>query len=173
MFPCSCGFFFSLRWRLLCFVAVTCLFGSVVICCIPVNHDDVIKWKHIPRLWPFVWGIRWIPRTDSGDAKLYCFLLSAPEQTFKQSRRRWFETSSRPLWRHCNDSLLFLAATKQLYEWFSPSVRPPRPSVTHFSLCSHHRIIMKFSGLITSDRSDVHAKDQGQRSKVKVTEVKT
>ena len=32
---------------------------------------------------------------------------------------------------------------------------------------------MKFSGVITSDRSDVHAKGQGQRSKVKVTEVTT
>ena len=20
-------------------------------------HDDVIKWKHFPRYWPFVWGI--------------------------------------------------------------------------------------------------------------------
>ena len=47
------------------------------------------------------------------------------------------------------------------------------PSVTPFWLCSHHRIIMKFSGVITSDRSDVHAKGQGQRSKVKVTEVTT
>ena len=28
---------------------------------------------------------------------------------------------------------------------------------------------MKFSGVITIDKSDVHAKDQGQRSKVKVT----
>ena len=59
-------------------------------------------------------------------------------------------------------ALLFLAATKQLYEWFSPSVRP---SVTPFWLCSHHRIIMKFSGVITSDKSDVHAKGQGQRSR--------
>ena len=40
-------------------------------------------------------------------------------------------------------------------------------------LCSYHRIIMKFSGVITSDRSDVHAKGQGQGSKVKVTEVTT
>ena len=40
-------------------------------------------------------------------------------------------------------------------------------------LCSHHRIIMKFSGLITNDQSKVHAKGQGQRSKVKVTEVTT
>ena len=70
--------------------------------------------------------------------------------------------------------LSFLAATKQLYEWFSPSVRPSvRLSVTPFWPCSHHPIIMKFSGLITSDKSDVHAKGQGQRSKVKVTEVTT
>ena len=47
-----------------------------------------------------------------------------------------------------------------------------RPSVRPFSLCSHHRIIMKFSGVITNDSSDVHAKGQGQRSKVKVTEAK-
>ena len=47
------------------------------------------------------------------------------------------------------------------------------PSVTPFSPCSHHRIIMKFSGVLTMVRSDVHAKDQGQRSKAKVTEVNT
>ena len=29
---------------------------------------------------------------------------------------------------------------------------------TPFSLCSHHGIIMKFSGVITNDRSDVYAK---------------
>ena len=46
-------------------------------------------------------------------------------------------------------------------------------SVTPFSLCSHHRIIMKFSGVITTDQGNVHAKGQGQRSKVKVTEVTT
>ena len=46
-------------------------------------------------------------------------------------------------------------------------------SVTPFQLCSHHHIIMKFSGVITIDRHDVHAKGQGQRSKVKLTEVTT
>ena len=74
--------------------------------------------------------------------------------------------------------VLFLAATKQLYDWFSPSVRlsvrpSVCPSVTPISPCSHHRIIMKFSGVIAMVRSDVHAKGQGQRSKVKVTEVIT
>ena len=68
----------------------------------------------------------------------------------------------------------FLAATKQLYEWYFPSVcLSVCLSVTPFSLCSHQRIIMKCSGVITSDKSDVHAKGQGQRSKVKVTEVTT
>ena len=38
-----------------------------------------------------------------------------------------------------------------------------RPSVTPFSPCSHHCIIMKFSGVITMVRN-VHAKGQGQRS---------
>ena len=47
------------------------------------------------------------------------------------------------------------------------------PSVTPFWLCSHHRIILKFSGVITNDQSKVHAEGQGQRSKVKVTEVTT
>ena len=46
-------------------------------------------------------------------------------------------------------------------------------SVTPFWLCSHHRIIMKFSGVITKDQGNVHANGQGQRSKVKVTEVTT
>ena len=74
---------------------------------------------------------------------------------------------------------MFLAATKQLYEWFSPSVclsvcPSAGLSVRHpFWLCSHHRIITKFSGVITIDRSDVHAKGQGHRSKVKITEVTT
>ena len=45
-------------------------------------HDDVIKWKHFPRYWPFVRGIhrsRWIPRTKASDAEPWCFLWSAPE----------------------------------------------------------------------------------------------
>ena len=83
-------------------------------------------------------------------------------------------------WRHKNQGIgshhphPFLAATKQLYKWYFPSVCPSvRLSVTPFWLCSHHRIIMKSSGVITNDQRKVHAKGQGQRSKVKVTEVTT
>ena len=54
------------------------------------------------------------------------------------------------------------------------SVRPSVClSVTPFSPCSCHRIATKFSGVITNAKSDVHAKGQGHRSKVKVTEVIT
>ena len=47
-----------------------------------LSHDDVIKWKHFPRNWPFVRGIhrsRWLPRTKASDADLWCFLWSASE----------------------------------------------------------------------------------------------
>ena len=36
-------------------------------------------------------------------------------------------------------------------------------SVTPFSQCSHHCIIMKFSEVITNDQSDVHVANQGLR----------
>ena len=29
--------------------------------CVQQQHDDVIKWKHFPRYWPFVWGIHRSP----------------------------------------------------------------------------------------------------------------
>ena len=40
-------------------------------------------------------------------------------------------------------------------------------------VCFHPRIIMKFSIVITKDQGKVHTKGQGQRSKIKVTEVTT
>ena len=45
-------------------------------------YDDVIKWKHFPRYWPFVRGIHWSPVNSphkARDAKLWCFLWSASE----------------------------------------------------------------------------------------------
>ena len=65
---------------------------------------------------------------------------------------------------------IFRCDQQLINEWYFPSVCL---SVTTFWQCSHHRIVMKFSGVITNDKSDVHAKGQGQRSKVKVTEAIT
>ena len=45
------------------------------------SHDDLIKWKHFPRYWPFVrriTGLRWIPRTKASDAEPWWVLWSAP-----------------------------------------------------------------------------------------------
>ena len=51
-------------------------------------HDDVIKWKHFPRHWPFVWER---PVTRSFDV---FFDLRLNKRLSKQSRGWWFETLS-------------------------------------------------------------------------------
>ena len=40
-----------------------------------MKHDDVIKWKHFPRYWPFMRGIQRGPRTKARDAELWFFSL--------------------------------------------------------------------------------------------------
>ena len=72
----------------------------------PVTRDDVIKCVTGP-LWRKSIGQRWIPLTKASesDAELLCFLWSA---RWVNNRRRWFETLSRSLWRHCNVSLYLL-----------------------------------------------------------------
>ena len=65
-----------------------------------VNHDDVIKWKHFPRYWPFERGIpAQRPVTRSFDV---FFDLRLNKRLSKQSWGWWIETLSRSLWRHCN-----------------------------------------------------------------------
>ena len=49
-------------------------------------------------------GDRWIPLTKASDAELWCFLDLRPNKRLsKQLWGWWFETSSCPLWRHCNE----------------------------------------------------------------------
>ena len=67
------------------------------------QHDDIIKWKHFPRYWPFMRGIHWSlpsqrPVTRSFDV---FFSLRLNKQLSKQSWGLWFETPKYPLWRHC------------------------------------------------------------------------
>ena len=69
-------------------------------------HDDVIKWKHFPRYWPFVRGIHRSPvnfptqRPVTRSFDVF-FDLCLNKRLSKQSRRWRFETLSCPLWRHC------------------------------------------------------------------------
>ena len=84
----------------------------------------------------------------------------------------WLWNGAYSLKQHKKGSYCFSCDQAALWTVFSvcPSVCLP---VTPFWLCSHHRIITKFSGVITNDRSDAHIKGQGQRLQVKVTEVTT
>ena len=61
-------------------------------------RDDVIKWKHFPRYWPFVRGIH-RPVTRSFGV---FFDLRLNKRLSKQPWGRWFGTASCSLWRHCN-----------------------------------------------------------------------
>ena len=61
-------------------------------------HDDVIKWKHFPRYWPFVRGIHRSPVNSPRKGQWRGALMFS----CKQWRRWWFETQSRSLWRHRN-----------------------------------------------------------------------
>ena len=71
-------------------------------------HDDVIKWKHFPRNWPFVRGIHRFPvnsphKGQWRGALMFSLICSLNKRLSKQSWGWWFETLSRSLWRHCND----------------------------------------------------------------------
>ena len=92
--------------------------------------------------------------------------------TYKQwwniSQNRTPFTLYTSLFFSCDQAALWMVFSVRLSVCLSVCL-----SVTPFWLCSHHRIIMKFSGIITKDQGNVHAKGQGQRSKVKVTEVTT
>ena len=50
-------------------------------------HDDVIKWKHFPRYWPFVRGIQRSPVDflHKGRWRWDSNFSSAPEQTIEQT----------------------------------------------------------------------------------------
>ena len=80
-----------------------CFFAT---CSSGFNHDDVIKWKHFLRYWPlfgeFI-GHRSILLKKASDAELWFFYLRLNKRLSKQSRRWWFETPSRSLWRHYDD----------------------------------------------------------------------
>ena len=65
-------------------------------------HDDVTKWKRFPRYWRIVWGIHRSPVKSPHKGQIHGALIFALIRLSKKSRRRWFETPSRSLWRHCN-----------------------------------------------------------------------
>ena len=70
-------------------------------------NDDVIKWKHFSRCWPFVRGIHRSPLNSlhKGQwrvALIFSLICAWKKRLNKQSWGWWFQKPSHPLWRHCN-----------------------------------------------------------------------
>ena len=98
-------------------------------------HVDVIKWKHFPRYWPFVRGIHRCPvnfthRGQWREALMFFFYMRLNKQLSKQTWGWWFETLSRPLWRHRNAELLHkrypynpntITTARDTLPWASPT----------------------------------------------------
>ena len=77
------------------------------------RHDDVIKWKHFPRYWPFARGIHRSLVNSSYKGQWRGALMFSLIWVWMNScvNRQpwgwWFETPSHPFWRHSNGEGMF------------------------------------------------------------------
>ena len=80
---------FNLRWNDKCMNIQGLLWlTSMVTHFVNSLYDDVIKWKHFPRYWPFVRGIHRSPVNSPHKGQwrgALMFFLSAPEQTIEKT----------------------------------------------------------------------------------------
>ena len=81
--------------------------ATVLLGCNWACRDDVIKWKHFPRHWPFVRRIQRSPVNPPHKGQwrgaLVLSLFCAWTNGLANNRDLgWFKTPSRPLWRHSN-----------------------------------------------------------------------
>ena len=79
-----------------------------------LQNDDVIKWNHFPRYWPFLRGNSTVPGEFPAQwpvTRIFdVFLdLRLNKRLRKQSWSWWFEsqTPSRPSWRHRNEMKVY------------------------------------------------------------------
>ena len=67
-----------------------------------ILHEVLIKRKHFPCYWPFVWGIhRWIPLTKASDVELWYFLWSnvwVNNWDTSDLRRHWAHKDITEMW---------------------------------------------------------------------------
>ena len=115
-----------------------------------VHHDDVIRWKHFPRYWPFVRGIhRWIPsqRPETRNFDVF-FDIRLNKRLSKQSWGWWFDTPSGPLLRHCNVDIIdghskdisrIASWNISLHEW-------RQPILSHLNTMTYGHNIWSFEG---------------------------
>ena len=86
-------------------------------------HDDVIKWKHFPRYWPFVRGNHRSPVNSPHKGLWRSFDVFFDKRLGKQLWGLWFEAPPRSLWRHCNGRTM--------------GVMSDKPTMAHPKLCTH------------------------------------
>ena len=81
-------------------------------------HDDVIKWKHFPRNWPFVRGIHRSPVNSPHKGQwrgaLMFSLICVWINDWVNNREAGDLRLSRPLWRHCNALLILCDGNSSL-----------------------------------------------------------
>ena len=91
------------------------------------NHDDVIKWKHFPRYWPFVRGIhRWpvnSPHKGQWRGALIFSLICALNKRLRKQSWGWWIEASHSLWRHCNVHCCFNRTFRLRTKNYKPIVR--------------------------------------------------
>ena len=126
-------------------------------------------------------GDRWIPRTKASDAEHWCFLLN--KRLPKQSWGWWSETPSRPLWRHCNEPVEYIALLGSVldhqqaqycpesyflflvYLPFSDSISPLVDRIKSFMMTSWNGNIFRVTGYLCGrgiHRSPVNSPHKGQ-----------
>ena len=103
---------------------------SQLTCCplrklIPHQHGDVIKWKHFPRYWPFVWGIHrslvnsphkgqwrgalmfslicawiygWVNNRKAGDLRRHCAQYDVTVMVYYFRNGRYSSVPRCPMW---------------------------------------------------------------------------
>ena len=73
------------------------------------DHDDVIKWKRFSALLALCAGKSpvTVEFPTKGQLPVFSLMCNLNKRLSKQSWGWWFETSSRPWWRHCNGCVMF------------------------------------------------------------------
>ena len=110
-------------------VCVFLSFRYIDIYMIVIIHDDVIKWKHFPCYCAICAGNSPVPGEFPTQRPVrrsfdVFFDLRLNKRLSKQSWGRWFETLSRPLWRHRNDKYILQVRIRHGYRGFY--VKHPR-----------------------------------------------
>ena len=109
VFPWEKTLWFDSKFKELC--SYGCIWWEGVT--IDADHDDVIKWIHFPRYWPFVRGIHQSPMKNASDVELWCFLWSA----------HWINGwainhEASDLRRHCTHyDVIVMNSEKPLIDW--------------------------------------------------------